>query len=515
MSNDSQKVCDQMIAVQGKSISIGAGFEAISFSHFMFGGAMDPLIMVDHFTMTNPTFGPHAHAGLSAVSILFEDSEGVFNNKDSLGNDINLMPGDLYWLKAGKGAVHDEKPGFGARTHALQIFVNLPANMKYDAPDSLHVKSADMPELVGDRYRVRLVLGESGELKGAKSPALPMTILDGKLEEGANFAHTVPLGQSAWILSVDGAFDIKNGNAVISLNSGRSVPIRAQDEAQDLIIAAKAKAHFVILQARPLRERFVQRGPFAMSTENEVDAMFAAHAAGKLGSLERPISFQSSVSTNHKECIMTTTHFNPEPLTPDNAALVLIDHQVGLMTGIRDYSIAELKHNVVGLAKAASALDIPIVTTTTSAETLWGPAFPELQAALPDHTFIDRTTVNAWDDPRVEAAIRETGRKKLIFAGISLEVCAAFPAMRAVREGYEAYVAVDASGNFNSTKRETGMARLVQSGVVIADGASLMIEILADNASPKAMDVYSALSMDWSILVGQVRASAIEQANSR
>ena len=123
---------------------------------------------------------------------------------------------------------------------------------------------------------------------------------------------------------------------------------------------------------------------------------------------------------------MTMTHYNPDPLTAENAALVLIDHQVGLMTGIRDYSIAELKHNVVGLAKAATALGIPIVTTTTSSETLWGPAFPELQAALPDHTFIDRTTVNAWDDPRVEAAIRATGRKKLIFAGISLEVCAAF-----------------------------------------------------------------------------------------
>lgn len=211
---------------------------------------------------------------------------------------------------------------------------------------------------------------------------------------------------------------------------------------------------------------------------------------------------------------MPSPHFNPEPLTSENAALILIDHQVGLMTGIRDYSIAELKHNVVGLAKAAKALDIPIVTTTTSATTLWGPAFPELQDALPDHTFIDRTTVNAWDDPRVEAAIRATGRTKLIFAGVSLEVCAAFPAMRAVREGFEAYVAVDASGNFNRTKRETGMARLVQSGVVIADGASLMIEILADNAAPKSFDVYSALNMDWSVLVNQVRTSAIEQANA-
>jgi nicotinamidase-related amidase len=202
-------------------------------------------------------------------------------------------------------------------------------------------------------------------------------------------------------------------------------------------------------------------------------------------------------------------HFhNPEPLTSDNAALVLVDHQVGLMTGIRDYSIAELKHNVVGLAKAARALDLPIVATTTSSETLWGPAFPELQEALSGQDFIDRTTVNAWDDPRVAAAIRATGRKKLIFAGVSLEVCAALPAMRAAREGFEAYVAVDASGTFNTTKRETGMIRLTQSGVVTADASSLMVEILGDNASPKAQEVYTALGMDWAMLVGQVRASA-------
>ena len=211
---------------------------------------------------------------------------------------------------------------------------------------------------------------------------------------------------------------------------------------------------------------------------------------------------------------MNNVFHNPEPLTHDNAALVLVDHQVGLMTGIRDYSIAELKHNVVGLAKAARILGLPIVTTTTSADALWGPAFPELVDALPNSEFIDRTTVNAWDDPRVAAAIEATGRQKLIFAGVSLEVCAAFPAMRAVREGYEAYVAVDASGTFNQTKRETGLMRLVQSGVVVADGASLMVEMLADNASPDAISMYSALGMDWATLVTQVRTSAIESAGS-
>lgn len=276
----------ELTQVQGKPFSIGAGFDALSFKHIMYAGAMDPLIMVDHFTMTAPTFGPHAHAGLSAVSILFEDSEGVFNNRDSLGNDIDLMPGDLYWLKAGRGAVHDEKPRPGARTHALQVFVNLPARMKYDAPESLHVKATDMPLLVGEGYRARLVLGERDGEKGVSSPELPMTILDVNLEAGGSFSHQVPSGQSAWLLGIDGAIAIRSGDATASLKSGASVSVRAENQAQDLIISGNSKAHFVILQAEPLREPFVQRGPFAMNTEKEVEAMFAAHAAGKLGSLD-------------------------------------------------------------------------------------------------------------------------------------------------------------------------------------------------------------------------------------
>ena len=121
-----------------------------------------------------------------------------------------------------------------------------------------------------------------------------------------------------------------------------------------------------------------------------------------------------------------------EPLTSQNAALVLVDHQVGLMTGVRDYSTGELKHNVVALARAAKALKLPTVVATTARDSMWGPTIPELVEALPGIEIIDRSSVNAFDDARVASAIEATGRKKLIFAGISLEVCAAFPAMTAV-----------------------------------------------------------------------------------
>ena len=113
-------------------------------------------------------------------------------------------------------------------------------------------------------------------------------------------------------------------------------------------------------------------------------------------------------------------HIRPyEPLTSENAALVLVDHQVGLMTGVRAYSIAELTYNVVALAKAAKALKLPIVVTTTARDSMWGPTIPELVEALPGVQIIDRSTVNAFDDARVAHAIEATGRRKLIFAGLA------------------------------------------------------------------------------------------------
>jgi nicotinamidase-related amidase len=193
-----------------------------------------------------------------------------------------------------------------------------------------------------------------------------------------------------------------------------------------------------------------------------------------------------------------------ERLTSENSALVLVDHQVGLMTGVRDYSIAELKHNVIGLAKAAKALKLPIVVTTTARDSMWGPTIPELLEALPEVEVIDRSCVNAFDDTRVARAIGATGRKKLIFAGLSLEVCAAFPAITAVSKGLDAYVAVDACGTFSKTKHEVGLLRMMQAGVILSDYATLMIEALRDNARPEAGAVYGAIEMDWARLVGQI-----------
>ncbi len=211
---------------------------------------------------------------------------------------------------------------------------------------------------------------------------------------------------------------------------------------------------------------------------------------------------------------MPTNQFT-DRLTRENAAVLLVDHQVGLYSGVRDIPVGELKHNVVGLAKAARVLGLPLIVTTTAADSMWGPTIPELANALPsDLKIIDRSTVNAWDEPRVKATVEATGRKKLIIAGISTEVCLAFPAISATAEGYVTYAAIDASGTFWKAKREAGLLRMLQAGVVPIDYATAMIEILADNADPLVADVYAALDMPFAVLVGQIASALTKGAGT-
>ena len=274
----------------GNRLEIGAGFTANAFRERDFAGAMDPLVMVDHFRMSEPTFGAHPHAGLSAVTVLFEDSEGAFHNRDSLGNDFDLMPGDLYWLKAGSGAVHDEAPRPGASIHGLQVFVNLPARMKQDAPESLRVKAQEMPVLETDGNRVRVVLGDSHGITGQVSPAQPMTILDGKIAAGSTFAHELQVDENGWVYAIEGEIELMVADEKVRLQAGESIAIEAipglATHTIELMNVADSGAHFALFAAVPVKESFVQKGPFVMNNLAEIAQVEADYAAGKLGWIE-------------------------------------------------------------------------------------------------------------------------------------------------------------------------------------------------------------------------------------
>ena len=275
--------CETYAQSGGRKITIGDGFEAQSYQHADFQGLMDPLIMVDHFVMMQPTFGTHAHAGLSAVTVMFEDSEGAFRNRDSLGNDLDLAPGDLYWFKAASGAIHNEAPCPGARTHALQVFVNLAAENRHDAPAAFHLSAKDIPKLPGDNACARLILGEAGGVTSAVAPDIPLTLLDIDMQAGGQFTHHGDGGHHAWIIAIKGTSTVTWNAASAELQPGKSIAFAG---ATDISFSSEAGAHAVLFRGSPLRQAFVQRGPFAMGNAAELDAVEADYRAGRFGSID-------------------------------------------------------------------------------------------------------------------------------------------------------------------------------------------------------------------------------------
>src|ERR1700756_923201 len=193
-----------------------------------------------------------------------------------------------------------------------------------------------------------------------------------------------------------------------------------------------------------------------------------------------------------------------ERLTRKNAVLLLVDHQVGLYTGVRDIDILQLKHNVVALTRSLLALKVPVVVTTTT-EKMWGPLIPELADVLHGTPTMERTTVNAWDDQRVVNAVKATGRNKLIVTGISTDVCLAFPAIAALADGFQSYAVIDASGGFTQTQVDMGIRRMQHAGVIPVCYSNVAVEILAGNGAPEAEAVYGALGMPFSGLVFGLR----------
>lgn len=248
---------------------------------------MDPLVMVDHYVMTEPTFGAHPHAGMSAVSLLFEDSEGLFHNRDSLGNDFDLLPGDLYWLSAGSGAVHDESPRANARTHGLQVFVNVPQAQRFRAPTSLLVRSKDMPVIKTAEYRVKVVLGETSGVRGATSPSTPLTILDGTIQPARAYSYRASDNHGIWLQSVEGSIDVVVGESARQLTHGQAIAVKVADSTEIAIRnPTQEAAHFVLFDGAQISESFVQDGPFVMGTQHQITDIKAAYEAGRFGGIE-------------------------------------------------------------------------------------------------------------------------------------------------------------------------------------------------------------------------------------
>ena len=152
-------------------------------------------------------------------------------------------------------------------------------------------------------------------------------------------------------------------------------------------------------------------------------------------------------------------------LNKDEAVVLLVDHQTGLISLVQDFSPNEFKNNVLALADVAKFFKLPTILTTSFETGPNGPLVPELKELFPDAPYIPRPgQINAWDNEDFVKAVKATGKKQLIVAGVVTEVCVAFPVLSALEEGFEVFVIADASGTFNSMTQQAAWSRMEQAG---------------------------------------------------
>ncbi len=169
-----------------------------------------------------------------------------------------------------------------------------------------------------------------------------------------------------------------------------------------------------------------------------------------------------------------------DQLSPENAALTLIDYQPATFQGVQSHDRLEVMHNVQVLAKAAKVFNLPTVLSTVAKETFSGPFMPEITNLFPDHDVFDRTSINAWIDADFRKAIEATGRKKLIVAGLWTEACVMFPTLDLLKAGYEIYVPTDACGDVSKEAHDRAVQRLVQAGAVPMTSLQVVFELQQD-----------------------------------
>lgn len=242
---------------------------------------LDPFMSLDEFVMSEPTFPPHPHAGFSAVTVMFPDSQGGFLNRDSLGDRSTIEPGALHWTQAAHGMMHEEIPErAGVPCHGMQIFVNLAARHKHAPPRAFHLAAAAVPTWSsGDGVRVRVLAGAVDDVASPLSDLLtPVTMLDVYVSPGGQ--TQLPFAApTAFALVIDGGGFVGPtavaAHEALAFGPGATLPLRA----------GASGLHVLVCGGTPIEEPLVFGGPFAMSSKDDLADAFARFQRGEMGAL--------------------------------------------------------------------------------------------------------------------------------------------------------------------------------------------------------------------------------------
>lgn len=269
-----------------KSMRHGSHFRAFSLHGGQPDVSIDPFLAVDHAWISGPTFAPHPHAGFSAVSYLFADSQTAIDNRDSLGNRNLIRPGGLHWTAAGKGIVHEEVPNESGKTvHMLQIFINLPLAFQEAAPFALSLAPEDVPVLRLPGAEIRVPLGAFLDTRSPLDLPTDVSLLDISIKPRHEVRIPVASGESAFVMPIDGdiwiddqRFTIDNAQVPVSLAIGEahSITLRATD----------TPAHAVVFRGVPLHQPVYWQGPLALASSDALKRAVAAYQRGEFGTLQ-------------------------------------------------------------------------------------------------------------------------------------------------------------------------------------------------------------------------------------
>lgn len=194
-------------------------------------------------------------------------------------------------------------------------------------------------------------------------------------------------------------------------------------------------------------------------------------------------------------------------LTPETAALVLIDFQPAMFQGVQSHDRREVMANVQILARAARLFGVPTVLSTVAKDSFSGPFMPEVTDLFPDVAIVDRTSINSWLDAGFRAAVAATGRRQLILAGLWTSACVTFPTLQLLAEGYQVHVPGDACGDTSPEAHDRAMARLTQAGAVPMTALQTLFELQQDWARAATYDGVMAILKDFTPYGIQVRFS--------
>ena len=167
-------------------------------------------------------------------------------------------------------------------------------------------------------------------------------------------------------------------------------------------------------------------------------------------------------------------------LSPEQCVMLLVDFQAGLAFGVESIARQTLLNNAVALARASQAFGVPVIVSTSASQVYSGPLFPILQAALPGIVPIERRNMNVWEDEAAHTAILATGRKRLLVAGLLTEACVSFPALSALREGFEVFVVGDACGGLTQAGHDLALRRMEAAGANLTSWLQVLLEFQRD-----------------------------------